>query len=1409
MIAAIADCLERAGLAFTVREIEDIVWLASLMDPAAREPGAAAPPAPAAEVAGPQAGEPDDDEETGLDLPPATAPADEDAGAATDPVRLFAPGTGGTVRGTTVHVPGVAGTGAPDQFRRALQPFARRVLSRRATQLDEEATAVHAAETGIWMPLFEPVRERCFDLHFVIEDCTSAELRQQALGELANIFQRYSGLRSVGCYRLGGTGVLRLTTLDGGVEYGVERLQRNDRRQLVLFATDGTSPRWRDGSAQQFLHALGTTTSVSLLHLLPRPAWRHTLTGEPDVELHSTLPGEPNRHFQVRLPWWIDLRTGELAMPMPVLDLEVAAAGAWARGINACGGACMAGILVMRPATPIPPTAPPDSMNVSPAMQVARYRNMVSEAAFRLAVFLSTTDPLTVPIMRLVQRTMLPDSGDGELAEFMLGGLVIRLPDDPAAGAERLYRFREGVSSELLKSLRYSEESRIDRKLLQVGRFLELGAGEARGFDVTFPAPGGTQRLGGWSMPFAEMSRKLLRQRGARMRIGAATPGNAQGRAGSHDRDEHGGLPVQPEARDPDMPGLEFFVGREQEMERLEAVLGGSGREMKPTAGRCLLTGPGGIGKTALAHAYARAWGRSRARGSGPIFIRLAPYEDPLPELLAALGTASVAESMSQLRAGARLLVVDGVDTVDLLGVARGLAERLANCSMLLVGRVSSSGEHIDAIRERGWHVMALAGLTTEESLRMLRHEVPVLAVPTRHLAEIADALSGVPFLLQMAMRHLAEPSAAARFTQAVQQAGSGSRTFPDETIPGLDTLLQHALDFRLNAWLGREPRHERWLVALLIMAHGPASGAPASLAAALAGMPEPDAGDPTRSEFADFCREAVEIGLMQDTGTLTMPAIVVQMLRQRATSAHRLLAERRWAAWIVQRLKARGKARQQAWGELNKAQDALREWLETCSVEAGSPARAHFLAYARTHGPMDVWRAFCRRMLDLLPPEGAARANWYYTSARLADADGDFAAALDDLALCERLLGRVRSQKGKVALAAARNMRAEITSRYGQMAASPGAPGRATGAVPEDRAKPTLRLQPHHLHLAEAALQATKTGGERIIGTVVQALGTGMSLTLMAYLDLCQQHDLGVMPYLVVVDRMEVARQIVHLHQEWAAIASLPPLIEPESLDGLRHALAWETPCIIVTSAQKLRLLEHAYHPRCMVICFDLHRSAFEYAQRLSNARLILFGHDGMLWQRFSRQDPGPIIAKYTREDAIRHGDLLRATVRSVDSPMFIGEKGRGLPIEAIEHAAGAIGHDLARAGLPFKAVLVIDDVRLLKELRVRLHSQPTGRKIRIMHAIVPSGFGHETIAAFNRNLDEDVLLIARTGTVRGLFLNGVDSCYVLAKVSPPIQLKLESFVNRPRPGRGPGDIVDFANNDWSALKDTSTSCE
>ena len=112
---------------------------------------------------------------------------------------------------------------------------------------------------------------------------------------------------------------------------------------------------------------------------------------------------------------------------------------------------------------PRPANALPDTSQPSAGERLRAFcdREASPEAA-ELAGYLAAA-PLTLPIMRLVQRAMLPRSGPEHLAEVFLSGLLTQAPGTDAVTDPDsvLYEFRDDVREQLLGGLTRRESLRV------------------------------------------------------------------------------------------------------------------------------------------------------------------------------------------------------------------------------------------------------------------------------------------------------------------------------------------------------------------------------------------------------------------------------------------------------------------------------------------------------------------------------------------------------------------------------------------------------------------------------------------------------------------------------------------------------------------------------------------------------------------------------------------------------------------------------------------------------------------------------------------------------------------------------------------------------------------------------------
>ncbi|MEV6053487.1 SAV_2336 N-terminal domain-related protein [Streptomyces sp. NPDC052107] len=444
--------LRQGGLDFTAEDVADALWLARRLGtgPARDAPG----PSPA-ESGGPL-----------RDGTPAPAPQDAphappDPGTgtgtgqrpsrpenSTTPVPLHMPTPGpssGPARPRPEGAPAAFPVRAPaagalpgllglEQALRALGRY--RTASPRAEdeRIDEEATADRAAAGGILLPVTRPGRRRRCDVQLLMDTGPAMAVWDRMVEELRQACQQSGAFASVHVHHLyaddSGDFAVPLvgTTAGPGRRTRLrpaDELHDPTGRRVTFVISDCVGPLWQNGSAQRLLHRWPRNAPLAVVQPLPPRLWGRTaLPAEPGLLVRDAETGGRLTFIPDDEPWE---EPAADARPVPVLTPTPDAFGTFARLLAGTGPTSERAWAALTGPGTVPPPAPAVAGPPSEDDLLRAFRAGASPGALRLAVYLAAA-PLTLPVMQLVQRAMLPDTGPMELAEVLLGGLLTQLP---------------------------------------------------------------------------------------------------------------------------------------------------------------------------------------------------------------------------------------------------------------------------------------------------------------------------------------------------------------------------------------------------------------------------------------------------------------------------------------------------------------------------------------------------------------------------------------------------------------------------------------------------------------------------------------------------------------------------------------------------------------------------------------------------------------------------------------------------------------------------------------------------------------------------------------------------------------------------------------------------------------------
>lgn len=460
-ITAFSKLLKKVEIDLDAEQIADILWLALQMGEVK------VTPTPGTQIAEPETPIEIDTSENQPTTPPQKKPPvshQHKASAYLPPTsKSSQQKQNQSVEGIPFKAPAAPALRQPLALARALRPLMRKVPSQIKTVLDEEETVTQIAEKRVWTPVLKPAPERWLDVALVVEETRSTVIWREIIAEWKRLIELQGAFRYVRTWSLKADedGEIKLFTkrnLSGnkqGYRSEKELLEPTGRR-LVLLVSDCISPLWRQGKIHEFLKRLSNAQPLAIVQLLPERLWVRTALGAGFlVQLSALLPGVANHQLIVDgLPVWSEVDTAN-AVTLPIITLEPDSLKQWSRVVAGVGSTRSAGILFdLSLVASLTKTVLTNNEQLSPADLVKLFRTTASTTARRLAGLMAVV-PVSLPVVYLIQETMLKESMQVHVAEVFMSGLLRPISSDNSYGKPEIiqYEFVEGVRELLLDSV--------------------------------------------------------------------------------------------------------------------------------------------------------------------------------------------------------------------------------------------------------------------------------------------------------------------------------------------------------------------------------------------------------------------------------------------------------------------------------------------------------------------------------------------------------------------------------------------------------------------------------------------------------------------------------------------------------------------------------------------------------------------------------------------------------------------------------------------------------------------------------------------------------------------------------------------------------------------------------------------
>jgi len=479
--------------------------------------------------------------------------------------RYLVPETTSQERGYPLQIPDAPAIPNQRQIRRSLESLRRKFPSPTELEFRQHETINRIVEQDIWTPIMKPRRTSIWlDLVLVIEVNNSLAIWQQTVAELRQILKRLGIFRHFETWGLQINlsknqsflewlvrklvvhtppellALLMLFYEKEGIQlfryddpemrpYRPETIGNYGRETLILLVSDLVSPAWYSREIHTLLQQWSRRGMVNLLQPLPERLWSRTALGQQrPLKFSSSIRTAANQklisrfsaketiisQYKSQVSTQEERASSTQNLPefkLPVTSLEPHRLETWSTLIMGMGNNQSVGYGVKRPRKSFP--NPSCLSATSPQERVKRFQTIASPSALKLAELLSAV-LVTLPVIRVIQYTMLPELNQSHVAEVLMGGLFEPLTETmtPHSEPDEIeFHFFPGLREELLSQLTVDEiASVIERVSAYVAEKMGISL---RDFEARLMSP---QDQTSQFYPFANVQAQVLQGLGGK-----------------------------------------------------------------------------------------------------------------------------------------------------------------------------------------------------------------------------------------------------------------------------------------------------------------------------------------------------------------------------------------------------------------------------------------------------------------------------------------------------------------------------------------------------------------------------------------------------------------------------------------------------------------------------------------------------------------------------------------------------------------------------------------------------------------------------------------------------------------------------------------------------------------------------
>ena len=328
-----------------------------------------------------------------------------------------------------------------NQFANVLKILRQQSLSQTEKVLDEDSTIEYIANTHIWNVLTKPKREKKFTLNIIIEKSDSMEVWEEITSNFSSTVASFLFFKALNIYYL--KDFVLYSDKQCKNKVSVNIFHSHEEKYLTILMSDCVSSGWGYKSGYDFLKSITEITPFMILNMLPQRIWKRTIIDDTWRIKFTHKEGWLNK-FLISDIDEEECQVSKEHVRVPMTTFDTISLKHWSNLIAGEKENCLYGSLFEAEWFSGAPKVTNDSReNEDPVQLVKDFEIFASPMAQKLAIYFSTV-PLSMDIMKIVQKVSLPESNHTHLAEVFLSGLLkkttLRTPS-----RKIIYKFVNGV----------------------------------------------------------------------------------------------------------------------------------------------------------------------------------------------------------------------------------------------------------------------------------------------------------------------------------------------------------------------------------------------------------------------------------------------------------------------------------------------------------------------------------------------------------------------------------------------------------------------------------------------------------------------------------------------------------------------------------------------------------------------------------------------------------------------------------------------------------------------------------------------------------------------------------------------------------------------------------------------------